>query len=345
MKLFYTLPILSFCCSLTWASADDLEKEPVVSPSATQVAPTEPVKFLEELKTRAPKSLAEVKMLEKHVQDLVGKIRPATVSIFGGTGVVINKEGYILTAGHVLREPGRRTRIRFPSGKRAIAVTLGINDRYDSGLAKIVSDGDFPHLEMGNSSELKQGEWCLAVGFPVSFSRSEKPPVRLGRILLNRRVNITTDCTLMGGDSGGPLLNLDGKVIGINSRVSGGSLNRNVHVSVDVFKRDWDSLKEGEAYDKAGKLKPSPKKRGYLGINASRGSRAAVVGLVANDSAADKAGLKVGDLILRVAGKKIEAFSDVVNELSSTVAGDEITLKVRRGEQELELKVTLGKRP
>ena len=268
MKLFAfvsSLPLVAIAlvCPVPSASGQVVAEPPQVSP-APEVSPSPEVaeapklaEFPEELRTRAPKNLAEVKLLEQRVQELAEKVRPATISMFGGTGVVVGKEGYILSAGHVVIEPGRQIRIRFPDGTRATAVTLGADDRYDSGMAKITSKGDFPYLEMGKSSDLELGEWCLAVGFPVSFSRSDKPPVRLGRILSNRSRTIVSDCTIMGGDSGGPLFDLDGKVIGINSRVSG-SLNQNVHVPVDVFTRDWDSLTKKEVRDRTGKIKPDP---------------------------------------------------------------------------------------
>ena len=320
---------------------------PVEAPSvqAPSVAvPAEAAQFPEDLKTRAPKTLAEVKLLERRVQDLVEKVRPATVSIFGGTGVVVGEEGYILSAGHVTTEPGRRIRIRFPDGRRATAMTLGVNERYDTGLAKIVSDDDFPFLEMGTSSDLKQGQWCLAVGFPVSFSRSDEAPVRLGRILSNRSRSIVSDCTIMGGDSGGPLFDLDGKVIGINSRVSG-SLNQNMHVPVDVFTRDWESLTKNEVRNKLGQLKPTRENRGFLGVSWSRGSMVPLIGRVVSGTAAETVGLKAGDLIFEIANRRTEEITDVMDRLSNFSAGDDVSLKVRRNDEELNFKVTLGKRP
>ena len=339
MKLIAAVSFLplAVACSFSYASGQEVAEAPPAPPSA------EVTDFPEELRTRAPKTLAETKLLEQRVQELVEKVRPATISMFGGTGVIVGEEGYILSAGHVVVQPGRRFRIRFEDGTRATAVTLGVDERYDSGMAKIVSDVDFPYLEMGNSSDLERGEWCLAVGFPVSFSRSKKPPVRLGRVLSNRSRNIVSDCTIMGGDSGGPLFDLDGKVIGINSRVSG-SLNQNMHVPVDIFTRDWDSLIKNEVYNKAGRLKPSPENRGYLGISWPRGSTTPVIGRVLSGSAADKVGLKAGDLIIELKGKKTEEVSDVTQQLSNSSVGDEVSLKVLRDEEEIRFKVTLGKR-
>ena len=347
MKLFAvvsTLP-LAITIVLAFAVPSVLGQVAFEAPQTLQSSPTtELATFPEKLRTRAPETLAEVKLLEQRVQELVEKIRPATISLFGGTGVVVGEEGYILSAGHVVVQPGRRIRIRFPDGTRATAITLGVDDRYDSGMAKIVSDGDFPHVEMGKSSDLEQGEWCLAVGFPVSFSRSDEPPVRLGRILSSRSRTIVSDCTIMGGDSGGPLFDLDGKVIGINSRVSG-SLNQNVHVPVDVFTRDWDSLIKNEVHDKAGKLKPSPSNRGFLGITWLRGGTTTKIGRVMQGSAAEKAGLKDGDLILSIAGVRTKEISDATKRLSSYSAGDEVSVKVRRDEKEIKFQITLGKRP
>ncbi|MDB2686785.1 S1C family serine protease [Mariniblastus sp.] len=317
-----------------------IEAPPQASPA---VETAELSEFPDELRTRAPKTLAEVKLLEQRVQELVEKVRPATISMFGGTGVVVGKEGYILSAGHVVIQPGRKIRIRFPDGTRATAITLGVDDRYDSGMAKITSKGDFPYLEMGKSADLELGEWCLAVGFPVSFSRSDNPPVRLGRILSNRSRTIVSDCTIMGGDSGGPLFDLDGNVIGINSRVSG-SLNQNVHVPVDVFTRDWESLTKEEVRDRSGKLKPDPSKRGFLGISWSRGGTTTTIGRVIRGSAAETAGLKSGDLILEIAGTRTREISDATKRLSSFSVGDEVSVKVRRDEKEIRFKVTLGKR-
>ena len=314
------------------------------TPAASETANPETTDFPEDLETRVPKTLAELKLLEQRVQELVEKVRPATISIFGGTGVVVGEEGYILSAGHVIVQPGRRVRIRFPDGRRATAVTLGVDERYDSGMAKIISDDDFPYLEMGKSSDLKQGEWCLAVGFPVSFSRSDEAPVRLGRILSNRSRSIISDCTIMGGDSGGPLFDLQGKVIGINSRVSG-SLNRNMHVPIDVFTRDWDSLTKNEVRNKDGQLKPSLENRGFLGIAWSRNETAPVIGRVVGDTAADKAGMQSGDLILEIEGKRTNEIKDVTDKLSNLSAGDDVSLKIRRDDEELSFKVTLGKRP
>ena len=349
MKLFAAVSSITLAVTIaiacrTPSAMGQAVAEPPQATEAKGMTADELSEFPDRLRTRAPETLADVKLLEQRVQELVDKIRPATISMFGGTGVVVGEEGYILSAGHVVLRPGRRIAIRFPDGTRATAVTLGVDDRYDSGMAKIISKEPFPFVEMGKSSDLKQGEWCLAVGFPVTFSRNDTPPVRLGRILSSRRSTLISDCTIMGGDSGGPLFDLDGKVIGINSRVSG-SLNQNVHVPVDVFTRDWESLINKEVYDRTGKLKPPPGNRGFMGIAWSRGGTTTTVGQVIRDSAAEKAGLKEGDQILEVAGTRTNEISDVTKRLSSFSAGDKISVKIRRDDKEMKFDLTLGRIP
>ena len=116
------------------------------SPACSQEA------FPEDLKTREPKSIEEVKLLEQHVQALIDKVSPATVSVGGGgTGVVINDEGLIMTVAHVNQSAGRRIRITFPDGKRAWAKTLGNYHPLDAGLIQITSEGEFPFAEMGDA--------------------------------------------------------------------------------------------------------------------------------------------------------------------------------------------------
>src|SRR3954466_942030 len=100
---------------------------------------------------------------------------------------------------------------------------------------------------MGISGALHKAQWCIALGHPGGFKLGRTAPLRLGRILDLRGTFITTDCTLVGGDSGGPLFDLDGKVIGIHSRI-GASTLANIHVPVDTYTETWDRLAAAEAW-------------------------------------------------------------------------------------------------
>src|SRR5438876_11640505 len=98
---------------------------------------------------------------------------------------------------------------------------------------------------MGKSDELTKGEWCLATGHPRGYKPGRTPPVRLGRDLTFGNTIIKTDCTLVGGDSGGPLFDMQGRVIGIHSRI-GQTLAQNMHVPVDTYRETWDRLVKGD---------------------------------------------------------------------------------------------------
>lgn len=299
--------------------------------------------FPEELKNREPQSLEEVKLLERQVQSVIEKVSPATVSINGeGSGVVINEEGIILTVAHVNRRVGRRVQITFADGSNAWGETLGNNFNLDAGLIKITSDGEFPFVEMAESSDHEPGEWCMAVGFPVSFDKGLQPAARLGRILSCESGKLVSDCVIMGGDSGGPLFDLDGNVIGINSRVNG-SLNSNIHVPVSIFKRDWDKMMDGKDirnYQRGNRRDPN---RGYLGIRGPTDASPAKIETVIDGSAAAEAGLQVEDIITEIDGKAIESFADIGKALSGKKVGDTISISVERGEEVLNYKIKLGR--
>lgn len=301
--------------------------------------------FPEELKNREPESLEEVKLLERHVQAIIEKVSPATVSVGGGgSGVVINEEGYILTVAHVNQRAGRRVRITFADGSGAWGETLGNNHTLDAGLIKITSEGEFPYVEMAEASDQDPGEWCMAIGYPVSFGKGKQPASRLGRILSRDSGKLVSDCVIMGGDSGGPLFDLDGKVIGINSRVNG-SLNSNIHVPVSVFKKDWDKMVDGEELRprrRGGRPNRDPN-RGYLGIRGPTDASPAKIETIVDGSAAAKAGLQVGDVISEIDGKAVDSFADIGKALSGKKVDESISVTIQRGEEAINYNIKLGR--
>ena len=126
----------------------------------------------------------------------------------------------------------------FPDGRRATAKALGANFSRDSGLAKITDPGKWPHVEMGHSDDIKPGTWCMALGHPGGIQQGRTPPIRLGRVLIAGKGArfLVTDATVISGDSGGPLFDLEGRVIGIHSNI-GMNVNQNQHVPIDVYPR------------------------------------------------------------------------------------------------------------
>jgi S1-C subfamily serine protease len=204
----------------------------------------------------APENVDDLAGIEKHVQKVIDKVTPAVVGIIvgpgSGSGVIVSEDGYVLTAGHVSGKPGQDATIILPNGTKLKGKTLGQNKGIDSGMIKIVTDNNkkakFPYLDMGKSSDLKAGQWVLAIGHPGGFRLNRTPVVRVGRILTTNQFLIRTDCVLVGGDSGGPLFDMQGRVIGIHSRIGGKEITENVHVPVDTFRQTWDRLAKGESW-------------------------------------------------------------------------------------------------
>src|SRR5262249_12950490 len=152
-----------------------------------------------------PESLEDLKAIQEHVKILAAKVMPAVVNVkiggAQGSGVIISEDGYVLTAGHVSGQPGRDCTLTFPDGKSGQGQPLGQNRGADSGQIKIVEEGTWPVCEMGKSADVKKGQWVVAIGHPGGYKQGRSPPVRLGRVISSAGATITTECTLVGGDS------------------------------------------------------------------------------------------------------------------------------------------------
>jgi len=164
-----------------------------------------------------------------------------------GSGVIVSEDGLVLTAGHVVGKPGQEVVFMFADGKTAKGKTLGLYGNADAGMMRITDPGKWPYLPRGQSRGLHVGAWCLALGHPLGFMKDRPPVVRLGRILRLSDNVIQTDCALVGGDSGGPLFDLEGRIIGIHSRI-GMAMDINIHVPIDVFADNWERLLKGEQW-------------------------------------------------------------------------------------------------
>ncbi len=291
-----------------------------------------------------PESLQDLKAMEAHVKTLTKDVIPATVGLqlgpVQGSGVIISPDGYVLTAGHVSGPADRSVRITTHQGTILRGKTLGSNRRMDSGMIKITSKpppGGWPYVKMAESGEVRRGQWVLATGHPNGYQRGRTPPVRLGRILRNGRLGIVTDCTLVGGDSGGPLFDFDGKVVGIHSRISE-ELTSNVHVPIATYHNTWDRLADGEMWS-SGPLREGA----YLGVQADLTADGATVADVASKGPAARAGIQAGDVIIRFDGESVDSFGDLVDLVSQKKPGDRVSLRVLRGDRTVSLNVTLGR--
>src|SRR5262249_53001128 len=146
-------------------------------------------------------------------------------------------------------------------------------------------------VDMGESAKLKEGQWVLTMGHPGGFQTGRTPPVRLGRVLESTKKVIRTDCTVFSGDSGGPLFDMEGKVVGIHSRINP-SLKVNCHVPIDTFRDPWDRLVKGEKWGGALVDNPNvpddPKKAAWLGVQADADKDECRITKVVDKSPAEK---------------------------------------------------------
>jgi serine protease Do len=295
---------------------------------------------------QAPRDAHDVKSMQKHVQLLVKQLSPATVGVgvgaAQGSGVIINQEGLVLTAAHVAGRPGRSATVLMPDGKRYPATTLGMNRAMDSGMIQIKlpepEEGEskikLPFAELADADSVKLGHWCLALGHPGGFRLERPPVVRLGRVIHKYKDVITTDCTLIGGDSGGPLFDMNGRVIGIHSRI-GPQLVHNVHVPIEAFHDSWDRLTNSESWGK-------PPGRPFIGVTGSDESDDPIVTEVMEGGPAEKAGIQPGDLIIQFGDQQIDTFETLALAVGVRRPGEKVKLIVQREDEKVELEVEIG---
>jgi len=298
------------------------------------------------LRTTAPESLGELKALQDQVKKVVEKTTPCTVGVLlglgAGSGVIVSEDGIVLTAAHVSGEPGKDCTIILPDGKRVKGKTLGTNDKLDSGMIKITDkgpkDGKWPFIPVGKSADLKKGQWLVSLGHPGGWKEKRPPVARLGQVQDSAKDLIRTNCTLVGGDSGGPLFDLEGKVVGIHSRI-GYTLASNIHVPADVFKTEWDRLVKGEEIGK-----PTKPSAAVLGVIFDTGSDVPKLDEVTEDGPAGKAGLKAGDVITSFDGKDVTSADEIRSILRKKKPDDEIEVVIQRGTKTMTKTITLGHR-
>ena len=202
---------------------------------------------------------------QTRVMEVVTQVSPAVVAISGtsktgmmgsGSGVIISKDGLVLTAGHVLAATGQELMITLPGGREVKGKSLGRDMNRDAALAQITEPGDYPFVEMAPSESVTAGEWVLALGHPGGYDAQRGAPLRVGRLWeADTKAYFRSDCTVSGGDSGGPLFDLEGRVVGIHSSISQ-NLSENRHVPIGVFAKDMERLKQGEVWGKLSNLMP-----------------------------------------------------------------------------------------
>lgn len=294
------------------------------------------------------KSIDDLKNLQKQIQAVVAKVQPATVALTSsktgasGSGVIVNKEGLILTAAHVV-QGNEEINVVLPNGKVYVANVLGANRSKDTAMVQLVKKQDWPFAEMGDSDRLAIGSYVISMGHAGGFDPLRKPPVRFGRLISKNRTGfVSTDCTLIGGDSGGPLFDINGLVIGINSSI-GNTLSTNNHAGISGLKEDWARLQKGDTWGRLAQNPLDDPERPVMGFRFDelRDGRGVIIAEVVKDSPAEKAKMQVGDVIQMIGNEKIKDGRDLLISVNRYNAGDVIKVTILRkgGVQELNMKL------
>ena len=277
-----------------------------------------------------------------------------------GSGYIISPDGYILTNDHVAGNASEIT-VTLTNGNHYPAKIIGTDPVSDICLLKI-EGGDFPFISLGNSDDIIIGEWVIALGNPFGlFNINDKPTVTVGVISaigmnlepINNRYYlnmIQTDAAINGGNSGGPLVNSLGDVIGMNTLIftaggAQGSIGLGFAISINKIKRIVTELKEKGEIDRNFDigLRIQSIDEGIANYYNLPSTKGVIVTQVAPASPAVKAGLKVGDLIVEVDGFRINNEQTLVGVFQEFRRGQIVDIKIIRDNEELIKKMKLEK--
>lgn len=295
----------------------------------------------------APESLKDLVAIEKTLKEKLPRARSATVCIEigqgAGSGVIISEDGLILSAAHVTAAVGKKVKVKLEDGTEYSATTLGLVADSDAAMAKIDGEGPFPFVEIEKVMPPKLGDWLFSLGHSGGFDKERGVVVRIGRLVRIAQNTFQSDCTLIGGDSGGPLFDLSGRLVGIHSRV-GLRMPENMHVPISVFVENWDAMLDSEFVGEGPFAKKPVKGNGFLGFASEAAEGGVRITRVGEDTPASEAGLKEGDIITKFNGQAISERQEIQAALKEMVVGDEVELDILREGKEETIKFPLGKR-
>ena len=312
-------------------------------------------------KGKVPEVTSKGEKPEGNLEDLLDFLRrqQRRPSSAVGSGFIVDRSGYILTNNHVV-EDSARISVRLHSGEEFLAKVIGTDEETDLAVLKIEAGRDLPFVRLGNSEAVKVGDWVLAIGSPFGLAQT----VTAGIISQTNRETpyatpfqkfLQTDAAINRGNSGGPLVNMNGEVIGINSQIA---------TSTGDYNGIGFALPSNEAANVYQQIVQTGKvRRGYLGVfldsvkpefakvyNLPEAKGAIVTNVADKQSAAAFAGLQTGDIIVEFNGQKVLSASDLITKISSTSPERTVNMVYLRenGANQLErknLSIKLGERP
>ncbi|MFT7432693.1 MAG: serine protease Do [Alphaproteobacteria bacterium] len=337
--------------------ADLVEKQSpaVVNVSTTTKAKKKTKQIQKELRQKSP--FTKDPFFDKFFNDFMGGMeglmdeqsRQPKSSL--GSGVVISKDGYVVTNNHVAGSAESEILIKFQDGTELKAKVIGKDKKNDLSLLKVEADKDLPFATLGDSDAIRVGDWTIAIGNPFGLGGTVTAGILSAR---SRNIQqgpyddfLQTDAAINPGNSGGPLFNEAGEIIGINTAIlsrTGGNQGIGFAVPSNTVKHIIAQIKEhGHPV------------RGWLGVRIQTVTKelaealglteqkGALVATVMADSPAEKGGIKEGDLILSVDGKPLKEMSDLPKLIAETPVDKKIKIKLKRGDKTKTLTVTIAK--
>lgn len=269
-----------------------------------------------------------------------------------GSGCIVSKDGYILTNNHIVKDADTIT-VTLNDGHDYDAKVIGTDARTDLAVIKIEAN-DLPYLEFDDSDTLEIGEWVIAIGSPFQLQASLTVGIVSAKGRQNLRINdledfIQTDAAINPGNSGGPLLDLNAKIVGINTAIisqTGGYMGIGFAIPSNMAKHVMLQI-----------IGNGSVKRGYLGITLQsvdkemaealelKNTEAVLIAEISKDSAAEKAGLKQGDIIIAYNNVPVKNITTFKNDIALMNPGDKVTLTIIRNNKKSNVTVTLEQSP
>ena len=282
--------------------------------------------------------------------------------VSSGSGFIVSKDGYIFTNNHVV-EDATKLQVQLDSGEKYTAEVVGTDPDIDFALIKIDTKGkDLPILPIGDSDNLRVGEWVCAIGNPLELEHTvtvgvvsaKSRQVAIGQTIPGIANFIQTDAAINLGNSGGPLLNARGQVVGINTAIVRGDVRSPMVEGIGFALRINEARRAAEQLRETGTVQ-----RGFLGIRFSPrdiddtaadyyglpDASGVLVDDVNRDGPAEAAGLRRGDIIRKVDGETIRSGADLLSKIAGRRPGEKVRLEVFRERKTTDLVVTLGARP